>query len=77
MKQRQFNLPLKFSYKFQPFVHDFVIFSCLLFAFKTIDHPTCSKSSPPGETVYLKPQGQTYIQRPGVRVVDFTRFTVG
>ena len=33
------QLAIEVLFKFQSFVHDFVIFSCLLFAFETIDHP--------------------------------------
>ena len=38
-------------FKFQSFVHDFVIFSCLLFAFETIDHPLVRSPHHPADGV--------------------------
>ena len=45
------QLAIKVLFKFQSFVHDFVIFSYLLFAFKTIDHPLARSPHHPADGI--------------------------
>lgn len=45
------QLAIEVLFKFQSFVHDFVIFSCLLFAFKTIDNPLARSPHHPADGV--------------------------
>ena len=45
------QLAIEVLFKFQSFVHDFVIFSCLLFAFETIDHPLVRSPHHPADGV--------------------------